>query len=47
MDMYYVQFEGTFQAGSLDYDGTATGTFTAPSFKESIIGGKILVGVTF
>ena len=47
MDMYYVQLEGTFQAGSLDYDGTANGTFTAPSFKESVIGGKILVGVTF
>ena len=47
MDMYYVQFEGTFQAGSLSYDGLAEGQYASPKFSETVLGGKILAGVTF
>ena len=47
MDMYYLQLEGTFQAGSLSYDGPAGAPYATPNFSESVLGGKILVGVTF
>ena len=51
LDSYFVQLEGTFQSGSLDYQGpynSSTGKlYQSPAFAESNLGGKILVGMSF